>query len=52
MRRAFLTMLVLFAPALVAVGAAGCEKREIVQQTETRHESEPQMVSPGREVIE
>lgn len=52
MRRALFTILVLFAPAFIAVGTAGCEKTEIIQQSETRHESEPQMVSPGKEVVE
>jgi len=38
--------------AALPLAVSGCEeKRVTVQQTEQRHESEPQMVSPGEEVV-
>jgi hypothetical protein len=53
MARWFFAMLVLFVPAIVLLTTTGCEEKTVtVQQTEQRHESEPEMVSPGQEVLE
>jgi len=52
MRRVILSWLILAAP-VVALLTAGCEQEvKSVRQTEQVQESEPQMVSPGSEVIE
>jgi hypothetical protein len=41
------------APASLLVSSSGCQEKKtvIVEQTETRHESEPQMTSPGDEFL-
>jgi hypothetical protein len=53
MRRMILAWLVLLAPACVFLATTGCEQEvKSVQRTETIHESEPQMTSPGTEVVE
>lgn len=53
MRRMILAVAVLVAPAVAMCGVSGCAKKTVtVQQTEERHESEPQMKSPGQEVVE
>jgi hypothetical protein len=52
MRRVILSWLILAAP-VISILAAGCEQEvKSVQQTERVQETEPQMVSPGTEVIE
>ncbi len=53
MRRAFLSFIVLAAPAFVLLTAAGCDPEvRTVERTERVEESEPQTVSPGQEVVE
>jgi hypothetical protein len=53
MVRVILFVLTLVGPALMLVGAAGCEEKTVtVQESQQRHESEPQMVSPGKEKVE
>jgi hypothetical protein len=53
MRRMILACLVLMAPACVFLTTTGCEQEtKSVQRTETVHESEPKMTSPGKEVLE
>ncbi|MHC4675063.1 MAG: hypothetical protein ACYTF1_23045 [Planctomycetota bacterium] len=53
MSRAFLAILILIAPFLALLTSIGCaEKTVVVTQEEQRHESTPEMVSPGNEVIE
>ena len=53
MFRKCLAILAMLAPVFVLLAIAGCEeKTTTVQQTEQRHESTPQMTSPGEEVIE
>lgn len=53
MRRSVFAWLVLLAPACVFPATTGCAKEvKSVQRTETIHESEPRMTSPGTEVIE
>ena len=53
MSRALLTLLAVMMPAFVLLTCTGCEKKTVtVQQTEQRHESQPKMVSPGKEVVE
>jgi len=53
MLRIIVTLLSVFGPALVLCTCTGCEKKTVtVQQSEQRHESEPKMVSPGKEVVE
>ncbi len=52
MRQLAFSVLLILAPA-AALGPVGCsEKTTTVEQTEEIHESEPQMVSPGEEVVE
>jgi len=52
MRRAFLSLIVLVAPA-VALLTAGCEPEvRTVHRSERIEESEPRTVSPGQEVVE
>jgi len=53
MSRGCLAVLILLAPAFVLLTTTGCEDKTVtVQQTDQYHESEPQMVSPGTEVVE
>jgi hypothetical protein len=53
MHRSLIALLLLLAPALVLPLAAGCaQKVTTVERKESVHESEPQMVSPGKEVVE
>jgi len=53
MVRTILFLATLVAPAALLTATAGChEKVATVQETEQKHESEPRMVSPGREVVE
>ncbi len=53
MTRKLIAILVLVAPALVLPLASGCaQKITTVQKTERIEQSEPQMVSPGEEVLE
>jgi hypothetical protein len=53
MRRAILAWLVLLAPACTFLATTGCEQEhKSVQRTESIHETEPQMTSPGKEVVE
>ena len=53
MRRVILAWLVLLAPACMFLATAGCEPEiKSVQRNESVHESEPQMTSPGKEVVE
>lgn len=53
MLRAIVYLLTLIAPAFVVVGTAGCEEKTVtVQETQQRHETEPQMVSPGKEKVQ
>ncbi len=53
MIRVILFVLSLVGPALIVAGTTGCEEKTVtVQETQQRHESEPQMVSPGQEKVE
>jgi len=53
MVRTILFLATLVAPAALLTATAGChEKVTTVQETEQKHESEPRMVSPGKEVVE
>jgi hypothetical protein len=53
MRRVIFAWLVLLAPACGFLATTGCEQEtKSVQRTETVHESEPKMTSPGKEVLE
>lgn len=53
MTKIILTIAMFVAPTVVFFGVSGCEKKTVtVQQTEQKHESEPQMKSPGQEVVE
>jgi len=53
MSRACLAILMLLTPALALLATTGCEEKTVtVQQQEQRHESAPEMVSPGTEVVE
>ena len=53
MNRGLLFLLVLVAPLVALLTVAGCEQKiTTVEKTEQVHESEPQMVSPGTEVVE
>lgn len=53
MYRALLVLVMAAAPAIVLLGATGCEPEvKTVHQKQTVQESEPQMVSPGQEVVE
>ena len=54
MSRACLALLILLTPVLVLLTVPGCSqnKKTVVQDKQERHETEPQMVSPGEEVIE
>jgi hypothetical protein len=51
--RTLIAGLLLVGPGLALLSLAGCgDKTETVRQTEERHESEPQMVSPGEPIVE
>lgn len=53
MNRSLIALALLFAPAVVLPLATGCaQKTTTVERKETIHESEPRMVSPGKEVVE
>jgi len=53
MYRALLALIVAVAPAIAFLGSAGCEQEvRTVDEKTTVQESEPQMVSPGTEVVE
>ena len=53
MSRACLAILMLIVPAVALLTTSGCEeKTTVVRQSDTRHETEPEMVSPGDEVLE
>ncbi len=53
MLRTILFLVTLVVPAALLTATAGChEKVTTVQTNEQRQESEPQMVSPGKEVVE
>lgn len=52
MYRLILAVLMTFAPAAILL-SAGCEKEvRTIDRKTTVQESEPQMVSPGQEVVE
>ena len=53
MRRGVFSLLIVIAPAIALLSAAGCDdKIESVQRTESVQESEPEMVSPGDTIVE
>lgn len=53
MYRTLLALIVAVVPVLVVLGTTGCEPEvKTVHQKQTVHESEPEMVSPGTEVVE
>ncbi len=53
MRRVILAWLVLLAPACTILATAGCEQEtKSVQRHERVDETEPQMTSPGKDVVE
>ncbi len=53
MLRACVSVLTRLVPVLLLFAATGCEPKTVtVQQTEQRHETTPEMVSPGEEVVE
>ena len=54
MSKACLALLILLTPVLVLLAGPGCSqnKTTVVQDQQQRHETEPQMVSPGEEVLE
>ncbi len=53
MRRGLLSLLILVAPAVMLSATTGCEQKiTSVQQSEQIQETEPQMTSPGQEVLE
>ncbi len=52
MGRAILALLIWVGPALLLTSTVGCEEKTVtVQQSEQRHESQPDTVSPGEEVV-
>jgi hypothetical protein len=53
MRKLLLTIAVVAAPWMLVLAATGCEEKVVtVSESEQRHESEPEMSSPGEEVPE
>ena len=53
MLRVCVSVLTRLVPVLLLLSAIGCEPKTVtVQQTEQRHETTPEMVSPGEEVVE
>ncbi len=52
MRRILVCVLLCVAPAWMLLGTAGCQKKtKEFHETEQRHVSEPEMTSPGTEVV-
>jgi hypothetical protein len=53
MKRFVLMMCLLFGPSVLLLAATGCEQEvRTVDQRQEVHQSEPRMVSPGKEVLE
>ena len=53
MNRSLIALALFFAPAMVLPLATGCApKTTTVERKESVHESEPRMVSPGKEVVD
>jgi hypothetical protein len=53
MRRALLSLVILVAPVLSVLATTGCEPEiKTVHSETTIQETEPQMTSPGDEVLE